>query len=170
MSKGDFFRQAASDGRILPFGASHLIRDEEEKLHDPYASAYGGYLHYSGKLERIVEFMPAELGAEIEQFDTHMLEWLAVLLYVGKCSIAISVSEAEASGSGPCNRDNGVNLGVWDVGFDNLRSQLGFSGRIGGDGSEPISVQVISESMRVGRVRAPDLQNRFDWQVWRNAF
>lgn len=66
-------------GTGLPFRSAHLL---EDKHHDDDLIR-NGYKSYEAKLARGIEALPPEFGTEIQNFNTHLLARLAVMLSGG---------------------------------------------------------------------------------------
>lgn len=79
LTKQDLLCHALLDGRALPFQTPHPhAKDKSESM---------GYSLFAIKLQRITEGMPDQFGLSILDFDVERLEWLAILLHIGLCSM-----------------------------------------------------------------------------------
>lgn len=133
VSKTELFRVVAESGIGMPFDAP------QPRI---AASPKRGYIAYKRKLERIIDGMPVSFGQEIEKYDIERMEWLAILLNIGRDKISRNgvrkTTEAQSKTPG-CNL-----MMNSDIAIENLRSQLGIGDQFPGSSAKEARISSLS--------------------------
>ncbi|KAI0560151.1 Sel1-repeat containing protein [Gracilaria domingensis] len=156
--KQDLFRYAVQEGICLPFGAP------QDKLFKERGEEYWSYEAYREMLAEFTSNLPVWFSPvkERRKFNVNMLEWLTILLHLGRLSRKLGVADQpdqhrdgasgdsrDASDHEPGSGSNAqdmksrliINISTAEGALSNLSSQLGIrkrnysSSSIGGRGS-----------------------------------
>ncbi|PXF49336.1 hypothetical protein BWQ96_00910 [Gracilariopsis chorda] len=91
--KKELLKNAVSSGEVLPFGVAHKAFLRHRKDSD----AEIGYTEFSRQLSSKIRSLDVkrEFCSEIQNLDVEMLEWLTILLYMGRRSLKMREGRLE---------------------------------------------------------------------------